>query len=66
MAFSTWLGEEAALAGRTEGSIVSVGLRLLKRSEQSGLGAAAGSWIGSGPDQPVSPNDVGKVAGGDY
>jgi hypothetical protein len=42
---STWLGEEEALAGRTEGSIVSVGLRLLKPSEQSGLGAAAGSWV---------------------
>jgi uncharacterized protein YidB (DUF937 family) len=39
--------------------------QLLKCFEQSGLGNAAESWVSSGPNQPVSPNDFEKAAGGD-
>lgn len=55
-----------AAAGGTGGALVSGGLgELINRFEQSGLGGVAQSWVGNGPNQPVSPNDVEKAVGGD-
>ncbi len=65
---TSWLqsGLGGALAGGTAGSVVSGGLsELLKRFEQNGLGGAAQSWVGNGPNQPVSASDVEKAAGSD-
>lgn len=55
-----------AAAGGAGGALVSGGLgELVGRFEQSGLGGVAQSWVGNGPNQPVSPDDVEKAVGGD-
>jgi|SRR5438034_8211109 len=33
--------------------------------ERNGLGATVKSWVGTGPNQPLSPDDVHKVLGPD-
>jgi uncharacterized protein YidB (DUF937 family) len=33
--------------------------------EQNGLGATVKSWVGTGPNQPISPDEVHKVFGPD-
>jgi uncharacterized protein YidB (DUF937 family) len=33
--------------------------------EKNGLGATVRSWVGTGPNQPISPDDVHKVLGAD-
>jgi uncharacterized protein YidB (DUF937 family) len=54
------------LAGGAAGSVLNGGLRnLVEDLEQSGQGAAARSWVGSGENQPIEPNDLAKAAGAD-
>jgi len=36
---------------------------LLDRFRQSGQGKAADSWVGTGPNEPVSPGQVGNALG---
>ena len=53
-------------AGGAAGGIVSGGLNeLLKRLEQNGLGAAGQSWVGTGPNHPVTPESLEQAAGAD-
>src|SRR3984893_6446574 len=33
--------------------------------EKNGLGATVTSWVGTGPNQPISPDDVHKTLGPD-
>jgi uncharacterized protein YidB (DUF937 family) len=33
--------------------------------EKNGLGATVKSWVGTGPNQPISPDDVQKALGPD-
>jgi len=33
--------------------------------EKNGLGATAKSWVGTGPNQPISPDEVHKALGPD-
>ena len=33
--------------------------------EKNGLGPTVKSWVGTGPNQPISPNEVHKVLGPD-
>jgi uncharacterized protein YidB (DUF937 family) len=33
--------------------------------ERNGLGATIQSWVGTGPNQPISPNEVHKTLGPD-
>jgi uncharacterized protein YidB (DUF937 family) len=33
--------------------------------ERNGLGATVQSWVGTGPNQPISSNDLQKVLGSD-
>jgi uncharacterized protein YidB (DUF937 family) len=48
-------------AGGAAGSAVSGGLNeLLKRLQQNGLGDAGQSWVGHGPNQPVTPDSLRK------
>ena len=48
------------------GSIVSGGLGdLLKQFQQSGHGEAADSWVGTGPNKEISPNDLAGALGAD-
>ena len=54
------------LGGAAAGSVVSGGLGdLLKQLQQNGLGDAANSWVGTGHNQSVSPEDLGKALGDD-
>lgn len=38
---------------------------LVQSFEQNGLGGVVGSWIGNGPNQPVSPQQVQQALGND-
>src|SRR5215475_4981553 len=47
------------LGGGAAGSVVSGGLNdLLKQFQQNGQGDVAKSWIGSGANKSISPNDL--------
>ncbi|MBX9823942.1 MAG: YidB family protein, partial [Xanthobacteraceae bacterium] len=55
-----------ALAGGAAGSILSGGLdSLLKQFQQNGQGQAAQSWVGKGPNQQISENDLARSIGSD-
>src|SRR5215468_6450568 len=54
------------LAGGAAGSILSGGLNdLLKQFQQSGLHEEANSWIGTGPNKTIDPDDLAKALGAD-
>jgi len=38
---------------------------VVNQFETNGLGATVKSWVGTGPNQPISPADVQKVLGSD-
>ena len=50
------------LASGAAGSVLSGGLNeLLKQFQQSGQGDVAKSWVGTGPNKSISPNDLAKT-----
>lgn len=54
------------LASGAAGSVLSGGLNeLLKQFQQSGQGDVAKSWVGTGPNKSISPNDLAKTLGAD-
>jgi uncharacterized protein YidB (DUF937 family) len=54
------------LAGGAAGSVLSGGLGdLIKQLEQNGHGEIANSWVGTGPNKQISPNDLGAALGAD-
>ncbi len=54
------------LAGGAAGSVISGGLGdLLRQFQQNGQGQVANSWVGKGPNQPISPDDLGRALGAD-
>ena len=54
------------LAGGAAGSVLSGGLSdLLKQFQQSGQSDTANSWVGTGPNKAISPNDLASALGGD-
>jgi uncharacterized protein YidB (DUF937 family) len=53
-----------ALAGGAAGSVLSGGLgSLLEQLQQNGQGQAAQSWVGKGPNQQISENDLARSIG---
>lgn len=59
-------GLGGALAGGAAGSVLSGGLGdLLNQFQKNGLGEEAGSWVSSGPNKAVSPDDLGRALGAD-
>jgi uncharacterized protein YidB (DUF937 family) len=53
-----------ALAGGAAGSVLSGGLdSLLKQFQENGQGQAAQSWVGKGPNQQISENDLARSIG---
>ena len=59
-------GLGALLASGAAGSVLSGGLNdVLKQFQQSGHGDAANSWVGTGPNKAISPNDLAKSLGAD-
>ena len=54
------------LGGAAAGNVISGGLGdLLKQLQQSGQGEAANSWVGNGPNKPISPGDLANALGAD-
>lgn len=54
------------LAGGAAGGLLSGGLSdLLRQFQQRGLGDAADSWVGHGPNQQIAPNDLANALGAD-
>jgi uncharacterized protein YidB (DUF937 family) len=54
------------LAGGAAGSVISGGLGdLLKQFQQNGQADAANSWVSSGPNKEISPNDLASALGAD-
>jgi uncharacterized protein YidB (DUF937 family) len=52
------------LGGAAAGSVLSGGLGdIIKQLEQSGHGDVARSWVGSGPNKMISPQDLEKALG---
>jgi uncharacterized protein YidB (DUF937 family) len=48
------------------GGILSGGLNdLLKQFQQNGHGEAVDSWVGTGPNKAITPNDLSKALGSD-
>jgi len=54
------------LAGGAAGSVLSGSLNdLLKQFQQNGQGEVAQSWVGSGPNKDISPDDLASALGAD-
>jgi len=54
------------LGGAAAGTVVSGGLGgLIRDLQNSGHGQTAASWVGRGPNQEISPNDLGAALGAD-
>ena len=54
------------LGGGAAGGILSGGLNdLLKQFEQSGQGDVAKSWVGTGPNKTIAPDDLANALGTD-
>lgn len=59
-------GLGSLFGSRDAGSVLSGGLNdLLRQFQQSGHGEVAGSWVGSGPNRTIAPNDLAKALGAD-
>ena len=54
------------LGGAAAGSVLSGGLgNLIEEFQRSGQGRAAQSWVGTGPNQEIAPNDLADALGSD-
>lgn len=54
------------LAGGAAGSVLSGGLGdLLKQLQDNGQAETADSWVGTGPNRQISPNDLASALGAD-
>ncbi len=54
------------LAGGAAGTVLSGGLdNLIKDLQANGYGKAAQSWVGTGPNESISPSDLESALGGD-
>ena len=52
------------LSGASVGSVLSGGLRdLIERFKQNGQGTAVDSWVKTGPNQPVGPEQLQQAIG---
>ncbi len=54
------------LGGASAGSVLSGGLgELVERFKQKGQGQAADSWVSTGPNQPLAPDQLEQAIGPD-
>ena len=54
------------LAGGAAGTVLSGGLNdLLKQLQDAGQGDVAKSWVGTGPNKTIAPNDLASALGAD-
>ena len=64
------IGQQQGMAGQQQGGMGMGGMAgglggLLASFQQAGLGHIAQSWVGNGPNQPVSPEQLHSVLGQD-
>jgi len=64
-ALSNQGGEFGGLAGLFGGGTAGGVQSLVSAFEQQGLGHIAASWVGDGPNHPVSPSELQAVFGDD-
>ena len=67
---------DGLLGGILGGSMVSIVNNILEQHggvqgivnqfEQNGLGSTVRSWVGTGPNQPISPDDLRRALGPDF
>jgi uncharacterized protein YidB (DUF937 family) len=54
------------IAGGAAGSVISGGLGdLLNQLQKGGQGETANSWVGKGPNKPITPGDLASALGAD-
>ena len=54
------------LSGTAAGSVLSGGLgNLIKELQESGQGRVAQSWVGTGDNEEITPNDLARALGDD-
>jgi uncharacterized protein YidB (DUF937 family) len=54
------------LGGAAAGSVLNGGLgQVLSDLQRAGHGDTAQSWVGSGPNEPIEPDDLGRALGAD-
>ncbi len=59
-------GLSSFLGGAAAGGVLSSGLsNLIKSFQQSGYGGPAQSWVGTGPNQEIAPQDLERALGRD-
>jgi uncharacterized protein YidB (DUF937 family) len=59
-------GLGSLLGGAAAGTVVSNGLgNLIKQFQEGGYGRAAQSWVGTGPNEEIAPNDLANALGAD-
>jgi len=59
-------GLGALLGGSSAGNVLSGGLNdLVKQLQQAGQGDTANSWVGTGPNKPISPKNLANALGAD-
>ena len=59
----SWFG---LLGGAAAGSVLSGGLgNLIKELQESGHGRVAQSWVGTGDNEEIAPNDLARALGDD-
>ena len=59
-------GLGALLGGSSAGNVLSGGLNdRVKQLQQAGQGDTANSWVGTGPNKPISPNNLANALGAD-
>jgi uncharacterized protein YidB (DUF937 family) len=59
-------GLGSVLGGAAAGGVLSGALgNLIKGFQDSGHGKVAQSWVGTGPNQQIAPNDLAAALGGD-
>jgi uncharacterized protein YidB (DUF937 family) len=59
-------GLGSLLGGAAAGSVLSGGLdQIIKGMQNSGHGNVAQSWVGTGPNKDIAPNDLASALGAD-
>jgi uncharacterized protein YidB (DUF937 family) len=58
------LGQGGGQGGGQAGGLGGLG-GLIAKMQQSGLGDVANSWVGTGENQAIAPDQLGNVLGGD-
>jgi len=64
-AFANSTGGPTTPTGGTEGGLLGGLGGLLQRFQQNGLGDVINSWVGSGQNQAITPNQLGSTLGSD-